>query len=77
MFTKIPKYDLKKSQKYLTKILYIDCMEEAYGCWHECNDVSKGNSQGGNLQSEEENNTKYFMRCWGKYLSAINLRLPT
>ncbi len=67
----------KNSQKYLTKILYIDCMEEAYGCWPECNDVSKGNSQGGNLQSEEENNTKYFMRCWGKFSSAIDLRLPT
>ncbi len=52
-------------------------MEEAYGCWPECNDVSKGNSQGGNFQGEEENNTKYFMRCWGKFSSAINLRLPT
>jgi hypothetical protein len=41
------------------------------------NGVSKGNSQGGNLFSEEENNKKYFMRCWGKFLSAINLRLPT
>jgi hypothetical protein len=52
-------------------------MEEAYGCWHEWNGVSKGNFQGGNLSSEEENNTKYLMRCWRKFPSAINLRLPT